>query len=525
MPTISFHNLGSVGIVKDIPPHLLPPEAWTAGQNVRFQDNKAVKFLGHEDIFDPPTVAPYWGLGCPTGVSFVWLYAGLNKVYTVDGTVHTDITRSSSDYAASAVRLWNGGILNGIPVINNGEDVPQFWATIDAGQALQNLSNWPSGYKTRIIKPFSNFLVALNVEKSGTRQPHLVLWSHSADPATLPTSWAVDTATVDAGEIELSDVEAGVIRSGLGLRDIFVIYKAQSTWGMQFVGGKFIMRFFPILTTSGILSDHCVSALPDGVRHFVMTGDDVIVHDGQSGQSVLDERWKRFYNNNMSNLNYQASFTTLNYKEGEAWACFPSTNASWPDLALVWNWKTNVVGVRQLADISFMASGVVDSSISGSWDADAGSWDADLSEWDGEQFGPGALGQLAFDPVNTKLLNIDATNQFSGTSMTAYVQREGLAIVGRDRGRQPKVDIDSIKLCSRIWPKTSGDPIDIRVGSQDVPGGTITWNDAQTFDPSTDNYLDIAVSGRLLAVDFRSTGDVAWAVEGYDLDLELMGRF
>jgi hypothetical protein len=194
-------------------------------------------------------------------------------------------------------------------------------------------------------------------------------------------------------------------------------------------------------------------------------------------------------------------------------------------LALVWNWKTNVVGVRQLADISFMASGVVDSSISGSWDADAGSWDADLSEWDGEQFGPGALGQLAFDPVNTKLLNIDATNQFSGTSMTAYVQREGLAIVGRDRGRQPKVDIDSIKLCSRIWPKTSGDPIDIRVGSQDVPGGTITWNDAQTFDPSTDNYLDIAVSGRLLAVDFRSTGDVAWAVEGYDLDLELMGRF
>jgi hypothetical protein len=526
MPTVSVHNVGREGIIKDIPPHLLAPEAWSDGQNVRFRDNKVVKFLGHADIFGAPTVAPYWALGCPTDTSFLWLYAGINEVYTVDGTVHTKITRSASSYAASAVRLWNGGIFNGIPVINNGEDVPQSWNTIAAGTPLVDLVNWPSGYQCRVIKPFGNFLVALNITKSDTGQPHLVLWSHSADPATLPTSWSVTTATVDAGENELSDVEAGIIRSGLGLRDLFIIYKANSTWGMQFVGGKFIMRFFPILTTSGILSDHCVSALPDGVRHFVMTGDDIIVHDGQSAQSVLDERWKRFYNNNMSNLNYQASFTTLNYKDGEAWACFPSSSSTWPDLALIWNWKTNVIGVRQLSNIAFIAAGVVDESIAGSWDADATSWDADLSEWDGELFGPGALGQLAMNPEDTKLYNLDSTNQFSGTSMTSYVQREGLAIVGRDREGNPKVDMDSIKLCSRIWPKTNGSVVAVRVGSQEVPGGTITWDTSQNFDPSTDNYLDVGpVTGRLLAVDFRSTGDVAWELEGYDLDVDVLGRF
>ena len=257
-----------------------------------------------------------------------------------------------------------------------------------------------------------------------------------------------------------------------------------------------------------------------------MTGDDVIVHDGQSAQSVLDERWKRFYNNNMTNLNYQASFTTLNYKDGEAWACFPSSSSTWPDLALIWNWKTNVIGVRQLSNIAFIAAGVVDESIAGSWDADTTSWDADLSEWDGELFGPGALGQLAMNPEDTKLYNLDSTNQFSGTSMTSYVQREGLAIGGRDREGNPKVDMDSIKLCSRIWPKTNGSVVAVRVGSQEVPGGTITWDTSQNFDPSTDNYLDVGpVTGRLLAVDFRSTGDVAWELEGYDLDVDVLGRF
>src|SRR3990172_1107095 len=148
MALIPIHSLGSVGIITDVPSYELPPEAWTAGENVRFQDGKVQKVLGHNVVFDPPSIAPYWIQPLYQGAQAFWLYAGLAKVYVTDMASHFNITRQTAsvdvDYSTNADMKWNGGVLNGIGILNNGSDDPQMWNPPGTSTKLVALSNWPA---------------------------------------------------------------------------------------------------------------------------------------------------------------------------------------------------------------------------------------------------------------------------------------------------------------------------------------------------------------------------------------------
>ena len=526
MPRISIHNVGSIGVIRDLPPHLLAPEAWSNAQNIRFQDNKALKFTGHSAVFDPPSIAPYWALAVQTATATFWLYAGLTKAFTVDqGGVHTDITRAvGGDYIGVAADKWNGGILGGIPVITNGIDVPQSWSPISSTQKLVDLPNWPAVTTAKYIRAFKNFLVALHITESGTVKPHMVKWSHTADPGTIPSSWDDADPTLDAGEVELSDSQAGVIQDAKLLRDLLVIYKDNSTWGMQHIGGRFIFRFFPMFASTGILTNRCVAALPNASQHFVMTGDDLVIHNGQSIESVVDKLWKRFVNNNMNPDELAASFVLSNPIEDEMWFCFAEIGSTLPSLAITWSTKTGTIGIRELSEAVFIAEGVIDETgVLQDWNSDAQAWNDDASAWGARQFFPQSLSLLQLDPTNTKLFKLDDTNQFNLVNMTSFVEREGLALIGVDRQGRPKVDVARRKLMKRLWIKAEGGPFEVRVGSQENIGGPITFEPAVTFTPGVDEYIDTSSSGKLLAVRFQSSSNVSWEIHGYDVEIEVLG--
>jgi len=527
MPRIPIHNIGSIGVVRDLPPHLLAPEAWSNAQNIRFQDNKVLKFTGHSAVFGPPSIAPHWALAVQTATDTFWLYAGLAKVFMLEqGGVHTDITRAiGGDYTGAASDKWNGGILAGIPVITNGLDVPQSWSPISVSQVLVDLPNWPAATTAKYMRAFKNFLVALHITESGIAKPHMVKWSHPADPGAVPSSWDAADATSDAGEVELSDSQAGVIQDARLLRDILVIYKDNSTWGMQHIGGRFIFRFFPMFASTGILTNRCVSALPNASQHFVMTGDDLIIHNGQSIESVVDKLWKRFINNNINPDRLAASFTLSNPIEDEMWFCFAEIGSTLPSLAITWSTKTGAIGIRELSEAAFIAEGVVDETgVLQSWNSDAQAWDDDASTWQARQFFPQALSLLQLDPTNTKLFKLDDTNQFNLANMTSFVEREGIALVGTDRNGRPKVDVSRRKLAKRVWVKAEGGPFEVRVGSQQFIDGPITYEPAVTFTPGTDQYVDASANGPLLAIRFQSSTNVGWELHGYDMDIELLGE-
>jgi hypothetical protein len=529
MPSIPIHNLGAGGIIRDIPSHLLPPEVWSDGRNVRFVDGKVKKFTGSSKIYDPPSVAPYWTLSVRGAAERSWLYAGLTKVFAFASVTHTDITRVSGDYSATEDGLWNGGVLGGIPVINNGVDVPQFWSPSTVATKLQDLTNWPAGTIAKNIKPFLVYLVALNITRAGNNLRHMYKWSHAADPGSLPSSWDESDPTVDAGEAELSDSESGELLDQLHLGSINILYKENATWGMQFIGGQFIFRTFQILETSGLLTDHAAAIIGTGRGHFLASGDDVIVHSGRpdSARSVLDKRMRKWLNSTMSTTHFGRSFSVRNFPAKEMMFCFPEEGELWPNLGLTWNWVDDTIAVRELQTASFIGVGSVLAEATEDWDSDTETWDSDFTPWDELRHRPQEQRLVQVDPINSKFLYLDDTEQFDGVNMTAYIERTGLAIVGQDRQGNPKVDIEVNKLCPRIWPKMRGGPVNIRVGKQEEIDGAITWSGPKAFDPATEKFLDVdpPVSGPLLAVRFESATNVSWELDGYDMEIELLGKF
>lgn len=504
---------------------MLPPEAWSDGRNVRFADNKVLKFRGHKNVFGTPTVVPYWAFPTGDAVNAYWVYANLTKLYATDGSTHSDVTRAvGGDYSTDANDFWNGGIFGGVPVITNGADDPQYQAAAGTATAFADLSNWPANTLCKLIRPYRVFLVALNVTKSGTNYPHLVKWSDASVPGAVPGSWDETDPTTLAGEVELIDAQAGPILDALQLRDILVIYKERSTWGMIYTGDRNVHRFYQIFDSLGVMSQGCVLALPQG-RHLVYSGEQMYLHNGQQTEYVFDNKWHKFIANNLNENNYRRSFMVRNSVEHEAWFCFPEVGADYPTLAVVWNERDGTIGVRDLpGGISHIAAGPIPGSGSNiTWDSDSEVWDDDLTVWDEQTFIPYQLQLLQSNKNTTNLQQLNQTNQFAGADMSSFIERQSLAIIGQDRQGNPKSDLEVLKLWKRIWPRVTGGPINVRVGVQDYIGGPVMWQPPQAFNPATQKYLDFIAHGRLLCTRFESNADVAWQLEGYDVEVEQAG--
>lgn len=527
MPIVDIDNVGRVGIVTDIKPHELPPEAWTSGQNVRMRDNAVVKTLGYQAVMDPPTIAPYQLLPVGNDTSYFWLYMGLTKVYVYNGSAHTNITRQTAsvdvNYAATADKGWNGGVLGGIPILNNGLDTPQAWDPQAIATKLAELANWPANTTAGVIRVFGNYLVALDVTVSSVRNPHLVRWSHLSDPGAVPTSWDFTDATVDAGRKELSDT-AGFIVDCLPLGRVNILYKEDAVYTMQHIGGNFIFAFNLAFKEFGMLTKRCAREFFG--KHLVVTIDDIVIHDGRSAKSILTKRYRKTLFNEINSTNYTRSFMVVHNNFHEMWFCYPTAGQSFATKALVWNWDDNTFSFRDLPSVAHIAPGFLDSSASDAWDSAIGVWNTDTVPWNQRLYSPTNNTLIMAGAANTKLYEADKTDQNAGSNMTAFIQREGLAVAGNDRHGNPKVDMTSRKFVSRIWPKLSSTgPLNVYVGGQENIGGAITWNGPHSFDPSVDDSIALEVNTPFIAVKFESTSDISWQLDGYKLDVQRAGRF
>lgn len=525
MVNTPLFDLGSIGLITDLPDHTLPPEAWTDMRNMRCIDGDVKKIEGDSQVFGTPTVAPSFVLGVPGSSQTFWLYTSLTKAYVYEGGVHTNITRQTAsvdvDYTASNGREWNGCIFQGVPILNNGADVPQYWPALSSSQVLVDLTNWPgSTTKARVIRAFGSYLIAFNVNDAGTPRPHMVWWSHKADPGSLPASWDYTDPTVDAGRRELTDAAAGVILDAQPLRNVMVIYKEGSVHLMRYQGGQEIFAFDPLQTEGGLLATRCVAAIDEGRKHFFVSDNDILVTDGQTTISVGDKRVRRSVFADLDPTYYVNSFCFHNPREKEAWFCYPSSGSEAPNIALIWNYRTNTLYTRDFVGLAASSAPITDAATD-TWTTTSSDWSSDSDPWSSE----GRQRTVVAAPSDTKFYLLDNTEQFHGTSFTAYVERTGLGVLGKSRDGKAKADYNMRKLVYRIWPKIRGAAlVGIRLGAQESIGSSITWSTEQTFDAATQTFLDFEVNGRLIGVRFTSNLATGWRLEGYDLDIAPLGQ-
>lgn len=523
MARVPLYMAGRVGIIKDIDSHELPPLAWSDGRNVRFKDGKLVRPNAPAQIFGDTLGDAYWLMPVFTTLNAYWVYSSLTKLYATDGGLHADVTRAvGGDYTVKKNDKWNGGLLGNIPVISNGTDVPQAWMAPALGNQFEDLANWPAGDRVRVIKPFKSFLVGAGLTRGGVFYPHVVKWSHPATIGNVPPSWDETNPTLQAGEVEILDDKPGQIRDALGLRDTFIIYKDNTTWGMQFIGGNSIFRFYPILAQSGILTNNCVCAIANGTQHFVATGDDVIVHDGQGTKSVLGRKLRSWWQNNLAEGVSDRSYVALDSFKKEAWLFWPSHGADAPNMAFVYNYEEDIVQIREFSnEYRHVVSGTIGSGTE-PWDEDSDSWDSDTTPWDKLTFSAHFFSLVGANRMQNRLDAIEAESVYG----EGYVERRGLAVSGQDRVTgEIKSDPTTRRLVTRIWPRVRGAPIRVSIGAQEDIDGPIVWLPFQTFTPLQQKYLDFVIGGKLNAVRFEWVDAEAndCEIDGYDLDVSPLG--
>jgi len=515
---IPVDNCGELGLALDIYPQELAPNGWSAAKNFRFRDGFAEKFSGEAAVYGTPVVQPYHLTNFLSTAGYMWVYAGLQKIYAVDTSfVHSNITRQTSgsdvNYTGTAKDKWNGGVLSGVVILNNGVDYPQYWP---GSGLMQALPNWPVNTYAKIMRPFRNYLVALNVTKNGNNYPHLIKWSHHADPGTVPTVWDVADATKDAGEYDLADDQTELV-DGLGLGDQFIAYKRSGYYSVQYIGTPFIFRFQKISGLyGGALAVNCVTEFPGG--HFVLGPGDVYVHQGGAPQSVIDAKNRKWLFKQLDSDNRVLSFVTQSPLANELWICFPQQGDSFCTLALVFNWKYNTWGIRELPYVTHAAQGSVNYQPGKLWTDMIGTWESAQLSWDQNLSQLSIQNTMLASPSKGKLYAVETTSQFDGTDFQSYVERKHL------RFEKP----DTVKLLKQVRPLIEGplgSTINIYVSSSYDQTADPVQHGPFPFIIGQNQKIDCHVTGRMLGVRFEATGSFPWRLKRYDVDVTEIGEY
>lgn len=524
MPLIKISNVGQLGFIPDINPYDVAPNAWGVADRVAFNYGVAKSYLGFTmtSAVGSVSVTPNFIVTNKDirGTDYL-VYAGQTKIYGFFNSGHNNLTRTAAgldvDYSASSFNAWQHAFINGILILNNGTDQPQQWATATATPRMANLTGWTSVWKANSIRTFSNFLVAVNVTKSGVVFPQMVKWSTSASLGAVPISWDELSLTNDSGEVELADTPDVCIDS-LSLKDIHIIYKEKSTWGMRFVGFPDIFQFYKIFDQVGIMSKNCVGELNG--YHYVLTENDIIRHDGNSYSSIVDQRIKEYIFSQLDFDNKRNCFLHIQSLDKLVIVGVPFSSTFVNRLFIydtrfdTWA-QYSISPIYSISDPGNIQTGAV-------WDTDAGTWDTDSSVWN-EGSGLSKF-LLAGSTLSNILFNVFSGQNANEADFVVEINREGFSFLDNGFAQQDQI----LKRINYIKPEISagaGTQITISIGTKINYDDLFDWQTSRLFTVGQTKQLWFFATGRYFGVRFQSQNQQEWELKSYTLDVEAVGTY
>ena len=395
-------------------------------------------------------------------------------------------------------------MLGGVYVQNNQKDVPSFWGG-DTGTNLATLTGWDTNHRCEAIRSFKAYLIALNVTKTSTNYASMVKWSDAAAPGAIPSLWAA-AADNDAGEVDVAETPDSIV-DGRALGDTFVIYKSASMYAMQYVGGNDIFRFSRLPGDHGMLAQNCAADCPMG--HVVLTASDVIVHNGTGPTSILDSKMRRWLFSQIDSTYATRSFLVANHAWSEVWICYPMPGSTACTRALIWNYKTNTFGVRELPNVTAGDFGPMVATASDQWKDDTETWNDDTTTWDQIDIS-NADKRVLMSSTDSKIYLMDSSQSFAGTAYTSTLERTGIAF-----GNPVKS-----KLIRAIYPRIdapTGTQLSIQVGAAMDAERSPGWSTAVTYTVGSSYKADVMCAGRFLGLRISGAAG-SWRLKSLDID-------
>jgi hypothetical protein len=196
------------------------------------------------------------------------------------------------------------------------------------------------------------------------------------------------------------------------------------------------------------------------------------------------------------------------------WACYPTYGKTACDKALVWNWVDNTIGVRDLPDATYAASGLLDYTLADTYNAQTLSYDEVAKAYNQNDYTPADL-RLLMCGTTPGIYLADTGTKYGSTAISWMLERTGLAFD----------DPDTVKTVRSITPRAqaaSGTQFYVQLGGSLDAEVAPTWGDPILYTAGSTLKAYGFATGRYLA--YRLYGSQAQPVAFKSIDVDLVGR-
>lgn len=532
---VPFRGLGQIGLISDAPAVDLPPAALTDAINIDLSDKAIRKSPGWVQAFSVPNAVWMETWFGSTGGNLLYIdESGLNPAFYVLNALggFDDVTNGE---LLTNGNVWDSTGFGESVVFTNGSDVP--YSFTSGGAAIASLLNWPALWRTEIIRPYQNFLIALRVTKSGVENVNGIQWSNAADNNVLPPDWdEANPASLAAGATVNGD--AGPIIDGLALDKSFLIYQSTGCSALSFTGGQYVMNLRP-LHNRGLLSRHAVCQFDK--MHFCIGQGVIYVNTGAGVQHMAEDKVQtRFFNElydeqGLSCFHDPVNRRVLTFYRDSADATLPNRVLKWDYSEDAWTFDDfTTTGVIRAKYGPTSERGVTWESIDlppdgTGTDPDAGAtWNDYNTSWakTDTQLGDIKLQMLVDDGAGTKVVVYEDVNTRNTQQFDCRFEREYIDFDDLLQGQLP-LTTEHIKHIKTIHPQVTGNgKLYFQFGFAKSANLATQWGPEVEYNLDSDYKVDFRQSGRYFAwrCYTKTTIPTDFRLSGFDIEVELAGE-
>lgn len=541
MPAIPVRDLGAIGIIKDLNSFSLPPNAFSDGINVRF-DNKQ---LQRAPIFRTLTASltgtvPVWcyGVYVQSGFDSI-LYANNDgRLFSIANGTETNVSISGHVNNIDP-RAFTGCTLAQCTYVNRPDAVPR--VLLPSGAPFVVLPAWTSTWRCVSLRAFKSFLIALNVTKGSTSFPNLFKWSDQALNGAAPASWDETDTTKLAGENPITQLKTPIVDGG-PLGDNFIVYSRDEVWKVIYTGGQFIFSFQRLpFDNAGLINQNCWLEI-DG-KHYAWGENDIYVHNGVTKTSIMADRNRNTF---FRELNIQKSgvfYMAHDKYRNEIIFCGVSGAAAasnrnpngYCNYGAVYNYQNDTWSFRDLPNASFSATANANTVYTYATVPAALTYDnVGGSYFDQEDsFSRFAVFSVVADTPNgisaSKIDVLDGADQGklalaldTEAVHPAWVERTGFDLDTEGADLRSYKQVNALMPLAALYAQNV--TLTVQVGGHINSASPVTWDAEVPFDPVTMYKIDTRQGGHFLAHRYKMLTAHDFSVAGHDLDVILTGR-
>ncbi|MGC3025846.1 hypothetical protein ACPUER_11950 [Burkholderia sp. DN3021] len=571
MANLPLRQLGGVGVITDSSPYDLPPNAFSAGNNVIFNEGQVQRAPVFKPLFAPLNTVLTWATdpntdtyandtavyesasGGPENTSrFVGTYSDPVAGETVfvtdnDGTVRTYPNGSLVFATPTSGTLptndspWSHAQVAGLSFLARPGSLPYVRnIATDAHYSLMG-NDWTATDFPNVIRGFLGYCITLGMNRNGKQLPTLVKWSNPIQYSSLVSTvaWNPANANYVSGENTIGDMK-DPIRDGLALGNFFLIYSQNEIWMMEPSGDLNVWNWRRIPYEGGVVNVNCVVEVES--KHFVFGDNDIYVHDGFTRQSLAEGRVRRRIFDTLDRSKQTSCFTLHDPVAKLIYFCYATlqdeanfAGTQFCNQAAVYNYKNDTWSFMDLPNIvggtevnSALVSDFFPTTPSSyalyntSYASFSGGGTPRISVMLGIADQAHSLSTTyvyAIDLPTIGLVNLPAAPQ---TLMPAYVERTGVSLAVQG------LPLRSYKTVQCAIPEASfddtGGTFTVQFGSSDLPEATPTYRSTATYNPATDYKVDMMVSGRYLSYKFSTSSISNFQISGMDVEVKSLSR-